>query len=295
MIGHFYNKSIRKYVLLMTNLFSNIYVERDRGLMQVPITYASKERFVAKLLNMQMDPNVPKIETILPRINFHLVNMTYDATRKTNSANRRNVYAQNPSRPTLNSQFNAVPYDFEFELGVWTRHQDDMFQIIEQILPYFQPQFVCQIKELNENEIVIDHRDIPITLDSVQMSEDVEGEMSSKRRLEWILNFRLKGWLYPSTSQAFGEIRTIYLNFNDDEKELVVINAEREPVSSNLDINIDIRDTASKDMVIKWHGVITGDSELIWQIHSGAQNDVDVNYSITQQINENIDVNFDIN
>lgn len=253
MIGHFYNKSIRKYVVLLTQLFSNIEVYRERGNIRVPITYASKERFIAKLNHMDTENKVARIETILPRISVYMTNMTYDATRKTNVSNRASQRAIGGIRPKLNTQFNAVPYDFEFEVGVYARNQDDMFQIIEQILPYFQPHFVCKIKELDTNEVVIDNRDIPILIEAVTPQEDYEGDAGERRRIEWIMQIRMKGWLYPATNEQFGEIRTIYINFQDEPKELLVITADRESVSSTLSINSEIRKSVSTSVGIEWN------------------------------------------
>lgn len=267
MLGHFYNKSIRKYIVLLQSLFSNVYVARERGLQQVPITYASKERFIAKLFqDIDTNCDYARVETILPRMYIHLVNMQYDPSRKTNVSNRQFQSSFSNGRPAINSQFNPVPYDFEFEMGIWTRHQDDMFQIIEQILPYFQPDFTCQIKELDENELVIDKRDIPIIIESIQMDEDVEGDPSDRRRIQWVLSLRMKGWLYPPTNKSFGIIKTIYLDFNEEPKELVVIHGERETVkqsltmnwtmteqvNQSLDIEYIMRNSSTKELVLDW-------------------------------------------
>lgn len=242
MLGYFYNKSIRKYIILMSNLFSNIQVQRDGRYIQVPINYASKERFMAKLQHMDKDNHAAtaRIETILPRISLNMVNMTYDSSRQINVSNRKTQADYSKDRPSLNTQFTPVAYDFDFELGIYTRHQDDMFQIVEQILPYFRPHFTCMMKELDEKELVIDNRDIPIVLDSVEMSEELEGPAGDRRRIEWNMNFRLKGWLYPSADSQAGQIRTIYLNFNSEEKEMVKIEAPKDELSQNIGIDYSI-------------------------------------------------------
>lgn len=219
MFGFYYHQSIRRYCILMGELFNGVQIRREREsgfhFQKVPITYANKERFVAKLNTMisnTSDYSVAKVETILPRIQINMLDMVYDATRKTAYSNRRTG--------STGIRFNPVPYKFIFEMGIYTRYEDDMLQIVEQILPYFQPNFCCRIKELHDTTTIVD-RDIQITIQSVSMGEEVEGDALTRRRLEWNITFELDGWLYPPVSDGFhGEIRTIYLDFHANEKLL---------------------------------------------------------------------------
>lgn len=160
-----------------------------------------------------------KIETILPRMNLHLVDMMYNSQYKTAIQNRTLAQYQNgdPRKPI--SQFAPVPMKMIFELGIYTRHQDDMYQIIEQIMPYFQPHFNTTITEMYTNEIKFE-RDIRIVFQSLAMDETIEGDAMSKRRLEWSIMFEVNGWLYPPVSDLHGEIRTVYLDFFANSKEL---------------------------------------------------------------------------
>lgn len=284
--GYFYNRSIRKYVILLTNLFSHIQVQRDRGNITVPISYASKERFIAKLNHMDMQNDIARVETILPRMSVYMTNMTYDPTRKTNVSNRKLQRNDTENRPALNTQFNAVPYNFDFEIGIYTRHQDDMFQIIEQILPYFQPAFVCKIKELDENELIIDERDIPITIETIQPEEDYEGDSGSRRRIEWTISVQLKGWIYPGTNNTFGEIRTIYLNFNDEKKETVEINTERDTVTSSLDIRYNYTKPVSNSINIGWDvntPRVKSHLDVDWSRYSDTQSGTHIVYNVRKQ------------
>lgn len=224
MHGHFYNSSFRRYIVLMGDLFSRIEVERRRDGVKhwhrVPITYASKEFFVEKLIskfNINEDNNVAKIDTILPRMNLHLVDIAYNAQKKTGMLNRAIMQNKN-SATELVSQYNPVPYKMIFELGIHTRHQNDMYQIVEQILPYFQPHFTTTIKEFNGHELVID-RDINVVIQSVAVDENVDGPKESMRRLEWSIMFEVDGWIYPPVAEIRGEIRTIYLDFNATSRE----------------------------------------------------------------------------
>lgn len=224
MFGHFYNSSLRRYIVLMGDLFSHIQIARwreDTGLkyIKVPITYASKEKFLSQLgkwTAIQSTENKAKIETVLPRINLHLVDMQYNAMYKTSQLNRAKSH-KTPSKIT--SQYNPTPIKMIFELGIYTRNQDDMYQIIEQIVPYFQPHFNTTITELYPNEIRFD-RDVRIVLQSFAPDEAVDGDNITRRRLEWSLMFEVNGWLYPPVAEIDGEIRTIYLDFFANSREL---------------------------------------------------------------------------
>lgn len=214
MFGYFYNNSIRNYIVIMGQLFNGVQVMRKRGddifYKKVPITYASKERFAIKLnsINSNVDDNgIARIEQILPRMNLSLVDMVYNPLFKTYIGSKK-IGRNNP-----------VPYKFMFELQIATRYEDDMLQIVEQILPYFQPNFTTKISEIYGSEPSID-RDIQITLQSVSLSEDLEGSSIERRRLQWDLVFELDGWVYPPLTELKGEIKTIYLDFHANKVEL---------------------------------------------------------------------------
>lgn len=224
MFGHWYNSSLRRYIVLMGDLFSHVQIARwreDTGLkyIKVPITYASKEKFLSQLgkwTAIQSTENKAKIETVLPRMNLHLVDMQYNAMYKTSQLNRTKSY-KTPSKIT--SQYNPTPIKMIFELGIYTRNQDDMYQIIEQIVPYFQPHFNTTITELYDKDTSF-NRDVRIVLQSFSQDEAVDGDNITRRRLEWSLMFEVNGWLYPPVAEVDGEIRTIYLDFFANNKEL---------------------------------------------------------------------------
>lgn len=224
MFGHFYNSSIRNYIVLLGELLGHVQVKRVKDgkdkYIKVPISYVSKEHFIQKmtsaLSNAGDDPRkMAKVGQILPRMSMQLVDVMYDETYKTGI---QNVKMRIPGKELM-SQFNPVPYKFTFQVGIYTRFEDDMFQIIEQILPYFQPTFNCKIKELHDNEVKID-RVVPVTVTSVIMDEELEGDRFAQRRLEWTLTVEVQGWLYPAAANLKGEIRTIYINLFNDEREL---------------------------------------------------------------------------
>lgn len=240
MFGYWYNSSLRNYIVLMGCLFNHVQVKRVRGeqekFIKVPITYASKEKFLAsmnKLNYAYSQENVAKTETILPRMNLSLVDLQYNAIRKTGIAvNQKMTQLRAPGKTV--TQFNPAPYRFMFELGVYTRYEDDVFQIIEQILPYFQPHFNCRITELHKNDIKID-RDIKISLQSVSPDTSFEGDATTRRHIEWSLMFELQGYLYPPVNEIKGEIRTVYTDFFSnmnplDKDNFESVDAQVDPV-----------------------------------------------------------------
>ena len=202
MFGYFYNSSFRRYATLMGDLFSNIQIKRqlESGdkFIRVPITYASKEHFMMKLnkwtsINSQED--VAKVETILPRINLHLVDFSYNAPFKTNILNQ-NLLQKGAT--SVVSQYNPSPIKMIYELSIFTRYEDDMFQIVEQILPYFQPHFNTTMYEQFGNDIPF-KRDIKIVLMSAAIDESIDGDNLSRRRIEWSLTFEVNGWMFDSS------------------------------------------------------------------------------------------------
>lgn len=249
MFGYFYNSSIRRYIVLMGQLFNSVQVARERdgvvSYIKVPITYSSKERFAIKLNSMlsNMDQSgIAKVETILPRMNLSMVDMIYNPTFKTGV----NVRSTTLGAKNTVSRSNPVPYKLMFELSIYTRFEDDMLQIVEQILPYFQPNFTTRITELHDSLSPVD-RDIQITHQSLSMSEEVEGDKMSRRRLQWDLIFEMDGWLYPPIVDLKGEIKTIYLDFNSNRVEL-----NNEGSFESVDMEVDPR-TAQKE---SWDGKV---------------------------------------
>lgn len=225
MFGYWYNSSIRRYCILMGDLFSHVQVARMRdGVIEttkVPITFASKERFAMKLdavTSVNKEGGAAKVETILPRMCLNLVDIVYNGQYKTNMLNKVTISDKKDQSKRI-SQYNPVPVKFLFELGIYTRHQDDMFQIIEQIWPYFQPHFNTTMQELFGNDISFE-RSIRVVLQSFSPDNQVETDMTTRRRLESNFIFEVNGWIYPPVAEIKGEIKTIYVDLFANQKEL---------------------------------------------------------------------------
>jgi hypothetical protein len=197
----FYHRTLRKIVVLFGNLFNNLYVVREqldgtkKEYMKVPLLYAGKEKFITKL---GADPELTKsILTTLPRMSFEMSGMAYDPARKQQGLIKHWSANTAYHRKT---QYIGVPYTFNFNLSIYVRNIEDGAMIVEQILPYFQPDYTVSATLADELEIV---KDIPIILDSVQETVDYEGSMhDAPRMVTWDLTFTMKGWFFGPVSNT---------------------------------------------------------------------------------------------
>lgn len=198
----FYFSTIRKYVTLFGTLFNDIYITRTNAantttvFMKVPITYAPKEKMLARV---QQDPNIdrPTATIPLPMMSFEMTNVSYDTNRKLNTINRSAVKSDNPN--VLKYQYNPVPYNFGFRLYILVKNAEDGTKIIEQILPYFTPDFTTTIHLIPEMEITMD---IPVIINNVSQEDTYDGNFKERRSLVWTLDFTLKGYLYGPVKKA---------------------------------------------------------------------------------------------
>lgn len=257
MFGYFYSSSFRRYNILMGDLFSNIKVRRERSdgtkYIRVPITNASKEHFMMKLdkwTSVNSTENVAKVETILPRMNIRMVDITYNGQYKTSMLNKT---IRQKGLTSAVSQYNPCPVKMIFELGIYTRYEDDMFQIVEQILPYFQPHFNTTITEQYGNDVEF-IRDIRVVFQSIAMDEQLDGDNLSRRRLEWSMMFEVNGWIYPPVDDIEGEIRTTYVDFHANSRTLT-----DEGVFESVDNEVAPRDVNPEDWDGKVHQTYSHD------------------------------------
>lgn len=203
-------------IVLFGSVFNDIRISTYNngdivGDKKIPITYSSKEKFIARLNSNNtnaIDNETVKIETILPRMCYNLVDMQYNSQFKTASNNFTVIKGL--------KKFNAVPYKFMFELSIFTRKQSDMFEILENILPYFGPNFCTRLKEYIGTELHFE-RDINITVSSISPDLQIEGDFKERRRIEWTIMFEMDGWLSAKPTENVGEIRSIILDFKGSE------------------------------------------------------------------------------
>jgi hypothetical protein len=198
MLGNapFYNRTIRKIVVAFGTVFNDIYLVRytkdgltAKETIKVPLNWGAKEKYITRLTS---DPTLTKsIATTLPRISFDMTGMSYDSSRKLPST-MRNFSANNAS--TIKTQFVSVPYNFDFSLSIYVRNTEDGTQILEQILPFFTPDFSVTVDFIPSMD---PKYDMPIILNSVSNEVDYEGEMMTTRMIIWNLEFTAKGHIWP--------------------------------------------------------------------------------------------------
>lgn len=210
----FYHETTRRYVALFGTLFNDIKIDRKNNSgqvvqsMKVPIHYAPMQKILARI---EQDPglNNPAAMT-LPRMSFEITNMNFAADRKLTSLTKNSkVLAGDSASDTKISQFVPAPYDLEFQLNVMTKHTEDGLKIIEQIMPFFKPDFTASVKLVDELEMYFD---VPIIMNNITMSDEYEGDFTTRRTLNWTLNFTVKAYYFGPVSNKrtikFVEART---------------------------------------------------------------------------------------
>jgi hypothetical protein len=212
----FYWGTIRKSIVAFGNLFNNIHIDRldtDGNIKQtlrVPLAYAPKQKFLARIA-AQPQSFEQSFESYLPRLAFEMTSIQYDPSRRV-SLVQQNRALNGSSTTTLNSQYAPTPYNLTMTLYVAAKNQDDGLQIIEQILPYFNPDYNLTLNAIPGMGI---KNDLPIILDSVNYDDEYEGDFSSRRFIIWTLSFTMKLSFYgPINNQ--GIIRTTNVNTFSD-------------------------------------------------------------------------------
>lgn len=201
---HFYYRTIRKNVIAFGTLFKHIqmasyakdtYDEIDR--ITVPLTYATKEDFVKRLY---ANPDLHKqIQILLPKMSFEMTGIAYDPSRKLSSYNVvQTPIAGNNSSAT--KQYAGIPYNMEFEINIYVRNVEDGTQIVEQILPYFNPDYTLSMAFIDGASST---RDVPIILENISYVTSGDGDAETMvRTLVWTLTFKMKTYFFGPTSTA---------------------------------------------------------------------------------------------
>ena len=208
MFEYFYNEILRRTIIGFGTLFNSISIKQsggdtDASIIRVPLAYGPTQKFLARLTQ---SPDLNKATSLsLPRMSFEFTGLTYDPGRKVTTTQK--IIIQNPDSDTPDEKkaYMPVPYNMQFELAVMTKLNDDALQIVEQILPYFQPSYnltVNLVGSINEK------RDIPIVLENITMQDDYEGDFESRRVLMYTLRFTAKTYLFGPVTEASKDIIT---------------------------------------------------------------------------------------
>jgi hypothetical protein len=252
MLGsHFYNQIVRKNIIAFGTLFNNITMKSsdpETGEVleeiKVPLAYGPKQKF---LVRIGENASSSKVAITLPRIYFEMTGVEYDSSRKTSPIQKyKTIIADNGNEVKV--QYVPVPYNISFEAGIIAKSQDDALQILEQILPYFQPSFsvtLNMIPDMNEK------KDIAIVLNNIGSEDEWDDSFLERRYINYTLNFTMKSYLYgPYSTSNIIRKAIIHETIGDAAVSRRTITRTYTPkavVDINTDGVIDVNDDALVD------------------------------------------------
>ncbi len=206
MFEYFYNEVLRRTIISFGTLFNNITIKHEDSsdnvvsVVKIPLAYGPTQKFLARI-NQSPDLNKPFAIT-LPRMSFEFTGLTYDPSRKVSTV--QNFTVKDPDDGSIvKKQYMPVPYNMQFELSIMSKLNDDALQIIEQILPYFQPAYNLTVELV---ESIQEKKDIPVVLENITMQDDYEGDFTSRRVLLYTLRFTAKTYLFGPATTATKDI-----------------------------------------------------------------------------------------
>ena len=253
MLGqYFYNESLRKCIIAFGSLFNDIYITRRNSAgtevqsMKVPLAYGPKQKFMVRL---DADPNLDqKVAITLPRIGFEIAGLDYDPSRKLNRIIKRKKVSNTEDKKLkqMNTQYSPVPYNLNFEMFVMTKNSDDGIQIVEQILPFFQPEYTVTIKEVPEMSVI---RDVPIVLNNIGYEDTYTGSFTERRAIIYTLNFTAKAYVYGPVTTAKPITKaeaTLYADLQDKAPPRVARVTQQAIGTPDADDNFGFNETISE-------------------------------------------------
>jgi len=252
---HFYNEGMRKLTIAFGQLFNNVIIQNTSSTgavtkrIRVPLAYAPKEKFLVRLeqqANLQEDREVA---ITLPRLGFEITGLSYDSSRKLNKMNKTIRVKTNEEGKKINFNYTPVPYNINFSLYSFTATAENGLQIVEQILPFFQPEYTVTMNVIPELQI---KRDIPIVLNNVNYEDTYSGDFTTRRAVVYTLSFTAKTYLYgPMTNQ--GVIKTVQSDLGADtdaplqREERIVITPNPTTADADDDFGFTTTITTFKD------------------------------------------------
>jgi len=252
MLGQqFYHETVRNVIVAFGTMFNNINIVRkdNSGVitqsMKVPLAYGPKQKWLTRL---DADPSLGSAVAItLPRLGFEIGSLSYDPTRKLNRVQKfKKVKSSSSNANKLDTQFMPVPYNMDITLYAMAKNSDDALQIVEQILPFFQPDYTLTLNDMADMGI---KRDVPIILNNVGYEDNYQGDFESRRAIIYTMGFTTKFYLYgPVTSSSV--IKTVQV---DQYSDLPAVTPTREqrysvtpnPVSADADDDFGFSETSS--------------------------------------------------
>jgi len=239
MLGkYFYNESLRRMTIAFGQIFNNIQIKRKDSnntviqTIRVPLAYAPKEKFLVRL-DQQPNLNEREMAITLPRMSFEISGIQYDGARKLTRVQKYKTVKTGIDGKVLNYNYTPVPYNISYTLNVFTATAEGGLQIIEQILPFFQPDYTVTVNAIPELNI---KRDIPIILNDVNYEDSYSGDFTQRRAVIYTLGFTAKTYLFgpASTQKVIKETQTdLHTNTTQTESREVRITITPNPTSAD--------------------------------------------------------------
>jgi hypothetical protein len=251
MLGtRFYNQSFRKLIIAFGQIFNNVVIQRTNSTggvtarIKVPLAYAPKEKFLVRL-DQQANLESREFATTLPRMGFEITGLSYDSSRKLTRVQKYSKVKSGEDGKKMNYNYSPVPYNISMNLYVFTATAEDGLQIIEQILPFFQPDYTVTVNVVPDLDI---KRDIPIVLGNIGYEDTYDGDFTNRRAVIYTLSFTAKTYLFgPMNNQ--GVIKQTQADLYSDtdttskrEERIVVV---PDPTSADADDDFGFTTTIS--------------------------------------------------
>ena len=251
MLGNrFYNQSFRKLIVAFGQIFNNIVIQRTNSTggvtarITVPLAYAPKEKFLVRL-DQQSNLESREFATSLPRMGFEITGLSYDSSRKLTRVQKYSKVKTNESGEKMNFNYTPVPYNITMNLYIFTATAEDGLQIVEQILPYFQPDYTVTINAVPDLNI---KRDIPIVIGNITYEDTYDGAFTTRRAVIYTISFTAKTYLFGPMSNQ-GVIKTVQADIGTDtdtplarEERIVIV---PNPTSADADDDFGFTTTIS--------------------------------------------------
>jgi hypothetical protein len=249
--AHFYNRTIRKIVVGFGTMFNDILLTRyskdgatAHEITKVPLNYGAKEKY---LVRINSDPSLTKsIATTVPRMSFNLDGLSYDSGRKQQTTMQNFGF----SSGSFKTQYAPIPYNFDFSLSIYVRNTEDGTQILEQILPFFTPDFTITMDFIASMDQTYD---MPVILNSVTPEVDYEGDFMNTRLIIWNLSFTAKAYIWPPVKAPTGKMITqanvnIYTDSTNLDAQKVYVNfaTGKGVYTTGEDVFVEARDVTGK-------------------------------------------------
>ena len=260
----FYHETLRKCIIGFGTLFNDIHIIRKDSSgntiqsMKVPLAYGAKQKFLTRL---REDPSLTKTVAItLPRIGFEIGQIAYDSTRKLNKIQK--VKKAGTAGNKVDTQYMPVPYNIDFELYCMSKNSDDALQIVEQILPYFQPDYTITINDIVQ---MSSKRDVPIVLTGISYEDNYAGEWTERRAIIYTMSFTAKCYLYGPVIS--GQVITkVQVDEYTDSSSAAPKREQRltvtpDPADASMDDNFGFNETHSFFEDAKTYNPETGQDE----------------------------------